>query len=115
MRNSKHSDTAYNNIISQEDMEKAFRRAITVLKSTLINWDDIIRNMNDDWLLREIFLEYRVVLHGNIDTFLRLRKRMKRINNIRIENNELLSGAQKHKQVDRDNDSTISVWTPRTY
>ena len=115
IRNSKHSDTAYYNIISQEDMEKAFRRAITVLKSTLINWDDIIRNMNDDWLLREIFLEYRVVLHGDIDTFLRLRKRMKRINNIHIENNESLSGAQKHKQVDRDNDSTIPVWTPRTY
>jgi ParB family chromosome partitioning protein len=115
VRNSKRSDTAYYNIISQEDMEKAFRRAITVLKSTLINWDDIIRNMNDDWLIREIFLEYRVVLHGDIDTFLRLRKRMKRINNIHIENNKSLSGAQKHKQIDSDNDSPIPVWTPRTY
>jgi ParB family transcriptional regulator, chromosome partitioning protein len=115
IRNNKHSDTAYCDLISQQDMEKAFRRAITVLKSTLISWDDIIRNMNDDWLLRELFLEYRVALHGDIDTFLRLRKRMKRINNIHIENSESLSGALKHKRVDRDNDSTIPVWTPRTY
>ena len=117
IRNNKHSDTdtAYYNIISQEDTERAFRKAITVLKSTLISWDDIIRNMNDDWLLREIFLEYRLILHGDIDTFLRLRKRMKRINNIHIENNESLSCTQKHKQTDNDNDSTIPVWTPRTY
>lgn len=117
IRNNKHSDidTAYYNIISQEDKERAFRKAITVLKSTLISWDDIIRNMNDDWLLREIFLEYRIILHGDIDTFLRLRKRMKRINNIHIENNESLSGAQKHKQTDKDNDSTIPVWTPRMH
>jgi ParB family chromosome partitioning protein len=117
IRNNKHSDTdtAYYNIISQEDAERAFTKAITILKSTLINWDDIIRNMNDDWLLREIFLEYRVILHGDIDTFLRLRKRMKRINNIHIENSESGSDARKHKQIDRDNDSTIPIWTPRTY
>jgi ParB family chromosome partitioning protein len=115
--NNKHSDTdtTYNNMISQEDTERVFTKAITVLKSTLINWDDILRNINDDWLLREIFLEYRVILHGDIDTFLRLRKRMKRINNIHIENNESLSGARKHKQIDSDNDSTIPIWTPRTY
>ena len=115
IRNNKHTDTACYDIISQEDMERAFRRAITVLKSTLINWDNVLRNMNDDWLLRQIFLEYRVVLHGDIDTFLRLRKRMKSINNIHIESNESLSSVQKHKQINRDNDSTIPVWTPRTY
>ena len=116
-RNNKHSDTdtAYYNIISQEDKERAFRKAITVLKSTLINWDDIIRNMNDDWLLQEIFLEYRIKLHGDIDTFLRLRKCMKRINNIHIENSGSLSYIRKHKQTDKDNDSAIPVWTPRTY
>jgi ParB family chromosome partitioning protein len=117
IRNNKHSDidTDYYNIISQEDTERAFRKAITVLKSTLINWDDIIRNMNDDWLLREIFLEYRIILHGDIDTFLRLRKRMKRINNIHLENSEKLSCTQKYKQTDEDNDSSIPVWTPRTH
>lgn len=116
-RNNKHSDTdtAYYNIISQEDKERAFKKAITVLKSTLINWDDIIRNMNDDWLLQEIFLEYRIKLHGDIDTFLRLRKCMKRINNIHIENSGSLSCIRKHKQTDKDNDSAIPVWTPRTY
>ena len=105
IRNSKPTDTACYDIISQEDRERAFRRAITVLKSTLINWDDVIRNMNDDWLLRQIFLEYRVVLHGDIDTFLRLRKRMKSINNIHIESNESLSSVQKRKQINRYNDS----------
>ncbi len=40
---------------------------------------------------------------------------MKRINNIHIENNESLLGARKHKQIDRDNDSTIPIWTPLTY
>ena len=109
-RNSNRTGTSSYDILSQEEMDRTFRKAITVLKSSLISWDDIIRNMNDDWLLREIFLEYRIIMHGDIDTFLKLRKRMKKLNHSHIKNNNesSLYPRRKHPRV-----STIPVWTPR--
>lgn len=92
--------TAYNDALSQEEMDKAFRKAITILKSTLVSWDDILRNLNDDWLLREILMEYRVKTHGDIDTFLKLRKRMKKLSNVHFKSSQvLLNTQQKHKQI----------------
>lgn len=115
-KNNNRVDMHNYDIISQEEMDRAFRRAITVLKSTLIRWDDIIRNMNDDWLLREIFMEHRIIIHGDIDAFLKLRKRMKRLNHLHIENNGPVSYTQKKRQqVNEERASTIPVWTPRTH
>ncbi|MGH9977575.1 MAG: hypothetical protein ACRD8Z_17335, partial [Nitrososphaeraceae archaeon] len=116
MKINNSTDTHEYDIKSRGETDRAFRRAITVLKSNLIRWDDIIRNLDDDWLLREIFLEYRIIIHGDIDTFLKLRKRMKRLNHLYIENDGLSSCARKkHQKVNGDRVNTIPVWTPRTH
>jgi ParB family chromosome partitioning protein len=57
-------------------IDKALRKSIAVMKSTLVNFDDIINNIGDDWVIRELLMQYRMIIHGDIDTFLKLRKRL---------------------------------------
>jgi ParB family chromosome partitioning protein len=110
IRNYNYNGTSCYDVVSQEAMERAFRKAITMLKSTLISWDDVIRNLNDDWILREIFMEYRIMLHSNIDTFLRLRKRMKKFNNLHMESNKpLLNRQKKHKEIKEPSNASIHI------
>ncbi len=47
------------------------------MKSTLVNFDDIVNNVEDDWVLKELLMQYRLIIHGDIDTFLKLRERLK--------------------------------------
>jgi hypothetical protein len=47
------------------------------MKSTLVNFDDIVNNVNDDWILKELLKQYRMIIHGGIDTLLKLRKRLR--------------------------------------
>ena len=47
------------------------------MKSTLVNFDDIVNSVNDDWILKELLMQYRMIIHGDIDTFLKLRKRLR--------------------------------------
>jgi len=100
-KNMKHcncSGIAYYDLVSEQEADKAFRKAVTILKSTLMIWDDILRNLNDDWLLREIFMEYRIIIHGDIDTFLGMRRRMRRLHNLHLESNpQLFSTRSKNK------------------
>ena len=56
-------------------IDKALRKSI-VVKSTLLNFDDIVNSVNDDWILKELLMQYRMIIHGDIDTFLKLRKRL---------------------------------------
>ena len=108
--------TACYDLVHEEEADKAFRKAITVLKSALISWDDILRDMNDDWFLREIFMEYRIIMHGGIDTFLGMRKRMRRLHNIHLESSPQLSSAKKkHKLSKEPNEASIHVWKPSIY
>ena len=57
-------------------IDKALRKSIVVMKSTLLNFDDIVNSVNDDWILKELLMQYRMTIHGDIDTFLKLRKRL---------------------------------------
>jgi ParB family chromosome partitioning protein len=57
-------------------LDKALRKSIAVMKSTLVNFDDIVNNVNDEWVLKELLMQYRMIIHGDIDTFLKLRKRL---------------------------------------
>nr|MDQ6864249.1 ParB/RepB/Spo0J family partition protein [Thermoproteota archaeon] len=57
-------------------IDKALRKSIVVMKSTLLNFDDIVNSVNDDWILKELLMQYRMIIHGDIDTFLKLRKRL---------------------------------------
>jgi ParB family transcriptional regulator, chromosome partitioning protein len=113
MKNCNCNGTAYYDLVSEEEADKAFRKAITILKSTLISWDDILRNLNDDWFLREIFMEYRIIIHGDIDTFLGMRKRMRRLHNIHLESSSQLSSARMKHKVPKE--ASIHVWKPSIY
>jgi ParB family transcriptional regulator, chromosome partitioning protein len=66
------------NISHEKDLiDKALRKSIVVMKSTLVNFDDIVNSVNDDWILKELLMQYRMIIHGDIDTFLKLRKRLR--------------------------------------
>jgi ParB family chromosome partitioning protein len=54
----------------------ALRKCITILKSTLLRIDDIINEIDDDWITKEMLMQYRMIIHGDIDAFLKLRKRL---------------------------------------
>ncbi len=58
-------------------LDKALLKTVAVMKSTLLNFDDILDNVSDDWILKELLMQYRLIIHGDIDTFLKLRKRLK--------------------------------------
>jgi ParB family chromosome partitioning protein len=58
-------------------LDKALMKSITVMKSTLVSFDDIINSVNYNWILKELLMQYRLIIHGDIDTFLKLRKRLK--------------------------------------
>jgi ParB family chromosome partitioning protein len=57
-------------------IDRALRKSIAVMKSTLVNFDDILNNIGDDWVIRELLMQYRLIIHGDIDTFVKLRKRL---------------------------------------
>jgi ParB family chromosome partitioning protein len=58
-------------------LDKSLRKSIAVMKSTLVNFDDIVDNVHDEWVLKELLMQYRQIMHGDIDTFLKLRKRLR--------------------------------------
>jgi ParB family chromosome partitioning protein len=82
-RSSDHKDLNGNclskNVTHEKELyliDKALRKSIVVMKSTLLNFDDIVNSVNDDWILKELLMQYRMIIHGDIDTFLKLRKRL---------------------------------------
>jgi len=65
-------------VFREKDLiDKALRKSIVLMKSTLVNFDDIVNSVNDDWILKELLMQYRMIIHGDIDTFLKLRKRLR--------------------------------------
>jgi ParB family chromosome partitioning protein len=70
-------DSPSRNVSRERDrIDKTLRKSIAVMKSTLVNLDDIVNSVNDDWILKELLMQYRMIIHGDIDTFLKLRKRL---------------------------------------
>jgi ParB family chromosome partitioning protein len=82
-------------------IDKALRKSIAVMKSTLVNFDDIVNNVNDDWILKELLTQYRMIIHGDIDTFLKLRKRLR----IKIPRDYL--NLQKNSEKGHSGDSNV--------
>ncbi len=58
-------------------VDKTLRKSIAVMKSTLVNFDEIVNSVSDNWILKELLMQYRMIIHGDIDTFLKLRKRLR--------------------------------------
>jgi len=56
--------------------DNALRKCITILKSTLLKIDDVVNEIDEDWITKEMLMQYRKIIHGDIDSFLRLRKRL---------------------------------------
>jgi ParB family chromosome partitioning protein len=59
--------------------EKALRRVIVVLRTALFRLDETIEDLSDEWILRELLLEYRLSLHNQISLFIKARKRLDHI------------------------------------
>jgi len=60
-----------------DSIDKALMRSIALMKSTLVDFDEIIHSVNENWILAELLMQYRLIIHGDIDTFLHLRKKLK--------------------------------------
>lgn len=59
-------------------IDGALRKCIAILKSTLVRIDEIIGEVDEDWITKEMLMQYRLIIHGDIDTFMRLRKKLRR-------------------------------------
>lgn len=57
-------------------IDKALQKSVAAMKSTLVIFDDILNNVGDDWVIRELLMQYRLIINGDIDTFVKLRKRL---------------------------------------
>jgi ParB family transcriptional regulator, chromosome partitioning protein len=100
-------------------LDRALRKSIAVMKSTLLNFDDIVNNVHDDWILKELLMQYRLIIHGDIDTFMKLRKRLI----LRIPKGYIgipmyeVSQINPIEKTDADSesnkDSSIHVWSPK--
>lgn len=71
------SQPKFNHELELYLIDKTLRKSIALMKSTLVNFDEIVSKVNDDWILKELLMQYRMIIHGDIDTFLKLRKRLR--------------------------------------
>ena len=100
-------------------LDKALRKTIAVMKSTMVNFDDILNNVNENWILKELLMQYRLIIHGDIDTFLKLRKRLRvKIpkDYLGLLGDETLAGKQLYKPSgDKviDADASIHLWATK--
>jgi ParB family transcriptional regulator, chromosome partitioning protein len=102
-------------------LDKALRKSIAVMKSTLVNFDDIVNNVNDEWILKELLMQYRMIVHGDIDTFLKLRKRlMKKVPKEYFTSQGLdkVIKTRQSSQYNNDNetskdDGSLHIWTTK--
>jgi hypothetical protein len=60
-------------------VDRVMNRCVTALKVALVNMDDAIDDVKDDWLLYEMLMEHRSRLHAQIDDLIRLRKHVAEI------------------------------------
>jgi hypothetical protein len=81
-------------------LDKALMKSITIMKSTLVSFDDIINSVDYNWILKELLMQYRLIIHGDIDTFLKLRKRLK----IKMPPNYLSSDEIEKTLIDKSTD-----------
>lgn len=98
-----HGVTTYEKELDLFD--KTLTRSIVVMKSMLANLDDIVNSVNDDWILKELLLQYRLIIHGDIDTILKLRKRLK----TKMPRNYLSTDSKTKKLVNEFDNSAKST------
>ena len=91
-------------------IQKSLTKSISALKVNLLNFDDVIDGV-DDWILREILMQYRQIIHGDIDTFIRLRAKLvdKMPKDYFLTKEEHSKKLTKSKE---DDDSYMHIWQP---
>ena len=99
-------------------LDKTLRKSIAVMRSTLVSFDDIVNSVEDDWVVKELLMQYRLVIHGDIDTFLKLRERLK----VKLPRDYPSTSSEPHRQhkktkmdmIDNESnftsDNTIHLW-----
>jgi ParB family chromosome partitioning protein len=93
-------------------LDRTLKRTIATLKSSLVNFDDIIDDTTDTWILKELLMQYRQIVHGDIDTFLKLRKKVA----LKIPKEYLEATKRKsHGKSDdlKGGESPIHIWIPK--
>jgi len=93
-------------------LDNALKKCIAIMKFTLVNFDDVLESVGDDWIIQELLMQYRLIMHGDIDTFLKLRKRLR----TRIPRGYELVRNQRFADDNSDEFPTelgIHMWNPR--
>jgi ParB family chromosome partitioning protein len=100
-------------------LDRALRKSVAVMKSTLLNFDDIVNNVHDEWVLKELLMQYRLIIHGDIDTFMKLRKRLiskipKGYFGLQLEGTKDTSSIEKTEVINEPTENkSIHVWAPK--
>ena len=72
-----------------------------------------------DWVLKELLMQYRLIIHGDIDTFMKLRKRLiskipKGYFGLQLEGTKDTSSIEKTEVIDEPTENkSIHVWAPK--
>ena len=107
-KNEKRNDLTYEKQV--HFLQKSLTKSISALKVNLLNFDDVIDD-TDDWILKEILMQYRQIIHGDIDTFLRLRKKLV----AKMPMDYFLTKEENSKRLmesKKDDGSYIHFWQP---
>lgn len=56
--------------------ERSFDKTITVLKIAMNSLREIINNIEDDWILHEVLMQHKMMLHTQIDILLKEKKKL---------------------------------------
>lgn len=59
-------------------LSRALRRTIAALRITLVRIDRVIEDVEDDWILREFLMQHRIVIHDQISSVIRFKKRVEK-------------------------------------
>ncbi len=92
----------YEEVVGMTD--GALRKCVTILKSTLLRIDDVINEVDEDWITKEMLMQYRMIIHGDIDAFLKLRKRLE--NKVRPS----FTKSDKETETDLQNDTSLYMY-----
>ena len=79
-QNEEHTSSTHDKKVHQID--RALNRSIASLKICLWRMSDTIEQLENEWILKELLMQHRVFVNDLINTLLKYKKRMKKLNNI---------------------------------
>jgi ParB family chromosome partitioning protein len=58
---------------------RALRRAMVALQISLARMDRVIEDVEGDWMVREFLMQHRLIIHDQISSVIRLRKKIEKL------------------------------------